>query len=524
MQRITGLIILFCLIVPLAHTPIHAQDNGTFTLTVMHTNDAHATYDPDRTGYGGVARQATLVRQIRAESAHTLLVDSGDRFTGSMFHSFYQGQDSALVMNALGYDVMVLGSYEFTHGADVLAKFIDQLDFPAVVANVDFSGSVPLAGKVPPYVIRDFDGEQVGIIGVTQGDSRIRPIPELVFDTDYVNVIQAVADDLAGQGVTKIVLLSHLGYFADLAMAQQLTGIDVISGGDSEILLSNTDADAEGPYPAVMQSASGEPVLVVQAWSHNRVMGRLDMTFDADGVLVSWEGDALLLTEDIPQDPTLAALVEELRAPLGDFLSEKIGSTTTYLEGAEEVCRFEECNLGNLITDALRETTGAQIAVHNGGGIRASIDVGEITVGQVLDVLPFNNTFVIFELSGADIVEALENSVSRVDATEGEGRFLQVSGLRFSWDGSQPAGQRIVSVEVLNDSGTYAALDPDEIYTVAANDFLYAGGDDYAMFAENSANEYDFGRVLDEIVRDYIAANSPITMPPNEERITRVDR
>jgi 5'-nucleotidase len=500
-----------------------AQDDG-FTLTVMHSNDVHATYDPDRQDNGGAARAATIVKQVRAEVAHSLLLDSGDRFTGSIFHSFYQGWDSAQVMNQMGYDAMVLGSYEFTHGASTLSDFVDLLNFPVVVANVDFSKSDKLDGKIAPYMVVDFDGEPVGIIGITQGDSRIRPILELTFDTDYLAVVQRVADELAAQDVTKIILLSHLGYFTDLEIATQLSGVDLIVGGDSNTLLSNTLPDAEGPYPAVMESVTGEPVLIVQAWERGRVLGRLDMVFDDDGVLTAWAGDAVPLDGTVEADADMTALIEDMREPLGDFLSESIGRTDVYLEGAEEVCRFEECNLGNLIADALRETTGAQIGFQNGGGIRASIEPGEITVGEVFNVLPFNNTFVIFELSGADVIAALENSVSRVESTEGTGRFLQVSGLRFSYDGSQEVGRRIVSVEVLNDDDEYELLDPDEVYTIATNDYLFAGGDDYHIFADSGQNSYDFGRVMDEVVRAYITAISPISIPTTEGRILRVDR
>jgi 5'-nucleotidase / UDP-sugar diphosphatase len=503
--------------------PAQAQDDS-FALTIMHTNDVHAHYDPVG-DYGGIARQATLVKQIRAEVDYSLLLDAGDRFTGSMFHSYYQGLDSVRTMNQLGYDAMVLGSYEFTHGADRLADFLDLLSFPAVVTNVDFSASPELNGAVKPYLIVDFDGEQVGIIGVTQGDSRIRPIPELVFNTDYENVVQTAVDALTEEGVNKIILISHLGYFNDLDLATRVSGVDVIVGGDSNTLLTNTPhPDAEGPYPGVITSASGEPVLVVQSWLYLRVMGRLNVVFDAAGVLTDWSGDALFLTDEIEDDPDMAALIEDLRAPLPDFLTNVLGENEVRLDGESEVCRYKECNTGNLITDALRAATGAQIAVHNGGGIRASIEAGEVTVGDVLSVLPFNNTFVIFELSGADLVAALENSVSRVEATEGTGRFLQVSGLRFTWDGTRDVGRRILSVEVLNEDGEYEVLDPDEVYTIATNDYLFAGGDDYVMFAENSSADYDFGRTLDEIVRSYIQQNSPINYPANEGRIKRVDR
>lgn len=513
------LVLLFMVALPMGF----AQDSGElFQLTIMHTNDTHANYEPQRDGVGGVARQATAAKQVRAEAEHTLLVDAGDRFTGSVFHSFYQGQDNARVMNLLDYDAMVLGSYEFTHGPDVLADFVNALDFPIVLANVDFS-AYPSLSTIQPFVIREFDGELVGIIGITRGDSRLRPIPNLVFDTDYIEVAQNAADTLTAQGVNKIILLSHLGYFDDLEMATRLNGVDVIVGGDTNTLLSNSLSNAEGAYPTVIDSASGEPVLVVQAWDKTRIMGRLNVVFDSAGVLLEWNGDAILLDDSIDPDPDMQALIDEMKVEIGSFLGQIVGENTTYLDGSEEVCRFSECNMGNLIADAIRSATGAQIAFQNGGGIRASIETGTVTVGDVLDVLPFNNTYVIFEISGLDIIAALENGVSRTDATEGTGRFLQVSGLRYAWDGSQPVGRRIVSVEVLNASGRYEPLDPDEIYSVATNDYLFVGGDAYTMFAENSRNSYDFGRTLDEALRDYIVQISPVSLQ-TEGRVTRIDR
>lgn len=516
--------LFFILVLILALSPLststHAQE--TYTLTIMHTNDTHASHDDDD-GEGGVARMATVVKQLRAAAPNSILVDAGDRFTGSVFHSFYQGLDSAQVMVEMGYDAMVLGSYEFTHGAATLADFVDQLDFPIVVANVDFSNSADLNGTIQPTTILDVGGEQIGVIGITTGDSRIRPIPALSFSTDYVVIAQQYIDELRDQGINKIVLLTHIGYFNDLELATQLDGADVIVGGDSEILLSNTEEDSEGPYPAVTQSLSGEPVLVVQAGSRNQYLGHLDVTFDANGVPVEWEGDTIFISADIEPDPDMTALVEDLREPIGDFLSREVGVSEVLLVGKEEVCRFEECNMGNLITDAMLEITDADIAIQNGGGIRASIEPGPVTVDDVLQVLPFNNTFVIFELSGADFIAALENGVSRVNDTEGTGRFLQVAGMRYAYDGSQEEGRRIVSVEVMNQDGEYEPLDPDDVYTIATNDFIFAGGDDFVMFAENSDNGYDFGRPLEEIVRFYIEKNSPVNIGV-EGRITRIDR
>jgi 5'-nucleotidase/UDP-sugar diphosphatase len=500
---------------------VGAQD--TYTLTIMHTNDTHAHHEPDGDGNGGVALQATVVHQIREEAPNSLLLDAGDRFTGSIFHTFYRGQDNAQIMNLLGYDAMLTGSYEYTHGAQVLADFVSELDFPVLATNIDFSGSPELVDSIVPFVVLEVGGQQIGILGVTQADSRVRPVSGLAFSSDYAGVAQAVIDTMSAEGVNKIIVLSHLGYFNDLDLVTQLSGVDVIVGSDTNTLLSNTLPDAEGPYPAVTQNADGDTALVVQAYFNNLVMGRLDVEFDANGVVTAWMGDAISLTADITPDTEMTELVAQLREPIGDFLSQSVGETSQLLEGTREVCRFAECTMGNLIADAMREYTGAQIAFQNGGGIRASIETGEILMQEVLDVLPFSNTVTTFELSGLDIVAALENSVSRVDSTEGTGRFLQVSGLRFSYDGSRPSGQRVTDVEVMDDNGNYDVLDPDEVYTIATNDYLYAGGDDYVMFAESSRGGVEYGVTLDEVLREYITEQTPLVLTP-EGRITRVDR
>ena len=502
--------------------PSRAQDE-TYELTILHTNDTHAHYIAEAEDEGGSARQATVVKDIRAEAPNTLLLDGGDRFTGANLHSYHQGQDSAQVMVELGYDAMVLGSYEFTHGATVLANFVDALDFPVVVANVDFSESLDLAGKIQPHILVEVGGETIGITGVTRGDSRLRPISELNFRTDYTEAVQEQVDLMRTQGVNKIVLISHLGYFDDLEMGTLLDGVDIIVGADTNTLLSNTNENAEGPYPAVSESLAGEIVLIVQAGLYNENLGRLDVEFDAEGSIVNWSGDTIFLAPELEQDEAMLALLAELEAPIDTFLNEVIGSSTQELDGTEDTCRFEECAMGNIITDALRAETNAQIAIQNGGGIRSSIDAGEVTVGDVQSVLPFNNTYVIFELSGEDIIAALENGVSRVDSDEGTGRFLQVSGLRYSYDSSQEVGRRIVSVEILTEDNDWEIIDPDEVYTVATNDYLFAGADGYEMFAENSDNGYDYGVVLEEIVRNYIAENSPVNITL-EGRIIQLDR
>lgn len=522
------LMIVFALLLMLV-SMVGAQEEDPFSLTIMHTNDVHGHHEPQSDGNGGAARQATVVEQIRSEVDNHLLLDGGDRFTGTLFHVQYRGQDSAQIMNMIGYDAMTLGNHEFDDGDDVLAAFVDALEFPVVTANVDFSESPVLADKIQPYVVLDVGDEQIGIIGLVTPESDILSSPgdELVFENDLIAVTQAQVDALTAEGVNKIILLTHIGYAADLEVAQGVSGVDVVVGGHTNTFLSNAYAGAVGEYPTVLESASGEPVLVVQASTQTVYLGRLDVEFDAAGILTDWEGDAILLSKYVTPDPEVSDLIAGLAEPIAELQAQPVGETTVALTGTNpRTCRVEECLLGNLIADAMLAETGVDIVLQNGGGIRADIDQGEITLGEVINVLPFGNLVSTFELSGADVIAALENGVSEVAVDENNnpvvdgaaGRFPQVGGLRFTFDATQEPGSRIVSVEVWQD-GEYVEIDPDAMYTVAANDFMRGGGDGYAGLESNAVNPYDQGRPLDQVVADYIAANSPIT-PEIEGRIT----
>jgi 5'-nucleotidase len=520
-----------------------AQD--TYTLTIMHTNDTHSYHEADADGNGGVAIMKTVVDQIRAEAANSLLLDAGDRFTGTLFHSQHLGMDNAQVMNLLGVDAMTLGNHEFDNGEQVLADFISMLNFPVVSANTNVAEASPLAGKILPSVVLDVNGQQIGVIGLTTPETRFlaRVGENITFGEDVAALVQENVDALTAQGINKIILLAHLSYQLEQELAAQVSGVDVMIGADSETFLSNVFAAAggrytavvEGPYPTVVRSASDEPVLVVQAFRHNRYLGRLDVTFDANGIAASWSGDAILMSRYIAPNAEMQALVSELAAPLEELKAQIIGQTGVYLSGDRDECRSVECNMGNMIADAIRFDTGVQIAIMNGGGIRASIPVAtdhpedltlpeplDVTVGDILTVLPFRNRVSTFELSGADVIAALENGVARVGSDSGTGRFPQVSGARYTWDGSKPVGERIISVEVLNADGSYSPIDPAAVYTVAANDFMRAGGDEYTMFRDNATNARDDGKELDVVVIEYIRANSPV-MPQVEGRIIRVD-
>ena len=514
--RLVSVLVLMLLLVGIAG----AQDDS-FSLTIMHTNDVHGHHEPQRDGNGGAARLATVVHQIRAEVDNHLLLDAGDRFTGTLFHVQHRGQDSVQIMNALDYDLIALGNHEFDDGSEVLANFVTALEMPSLSANIDFSEDPHLAGLVEPSTILEVGGERIGVVGLTAPETEIlaKPSEYLVFHYDLVDIAQREVDALLAQGVNKIILLTHVGYSADLEVAQGVSGADIVVGGHTNTFLSNLYSGAIGEYPTVLESASGEPILVVQANASTIHLGRLDVEFDADGVLADWDGDAILLSRYISPDPDMSALIAELAEPIAELRAIPVGEAAVALTGTSpRLCRIQECLLGNVITDAMLDETGADIVIQNGGGIRADIDAGEVTLGEVLTVLPFGNLISTFELSGADVLAALENGVSRVEVdADGNpvvdgaaGRFPQVAGMRYTFDATQEAGSRIVSAEVMQD-GEYAPLDPDAIYYIASNDYMRAGGDGYSVLDESAIDPYDQGSPLDQVVAEYITANSPIS-------------
>jgi 5'-nucleotidase/UDP-sugar diphosphatase len=518
--------------------PATAQEGGEFTLTVLHTNDVHGRVDEfDGRGntcdeeesaagecYGGVARRMTMVDQIRAEVPNVVLLDAGDQFQGTLFYTQYKGGAAQEMMNALGYDAMAVGNHEFDDGPGTLGSFIRGANFPVLSANIDDSAEPELAGAIQPYTILDVNGDQVGVIGFTTEDTAILSSPgSNVLFNSIEESVQAAVDELTAQGVNKIIALSHAGFGRDRQVAEQVTGVDIVVAGHTNTYLSNEDEDAEGPYPVVVTGSDGNPILLVSDYTRGQYLGRLDATFDENGVVTGYEGGPIVLDNSVEKDAGIQARVEALAAPVEELMNKPVGTASVDLDGERSSCRFGECTMGNMITDAMLWSTageGVQIALTNGGGIRASIPAGEVTLGDVLTVLPFGNLISTFELSGAEVVEALENGVSRAEnpENEGTGRFAQVSGLRYSWNPNLPAGARIVTVEVQNEDGSYSPIDMNATYKMASNDFLRNGGDGYEVFV-GARNAYDFGAALDEAVAKYITTFGPVT-PELEDRIT----
>lgn len=308
-------------------------------------------------------------------------------------------------------------------------------------------------------------------------------------------------------------MLSHSGYEQDKEIAARTRGVDVIVGGHSHTYLSSADPKASGPYPTFVNG-----VAIVQAYAYGKFLGRIDVTFDDEGRVVRASGEPLLMDAAVAEEAGVKARIAEAAVPLEEIRRQVVAESLAPIDGDRASCRARECEMGNLVADAMLARVrdqGIQIAIQNGGGLRASIDAGPVTMGEILTVLPFQNTLSTFQLTGAQVIEALENGVSQVE--EGAGRFPQVAGLRFVWSPARPAGSRILSVEVLED-GAFVPIDPQKVYGVVSNNFMRAGGDGYKVFTR-AMNAYDFGPGLEEVVAGYLAAQQGGYRPYLDGRI-----
>jgi len=484
-----------------------------YSLTILHTNDFHARFEPisrfdsgcsaednaEGKCFGGTARLVTAIADARARTNNSILVDGGDQFQGTLFYTYYKGAAAAEFMNQLGYDGMTVGNHEFDDGPEVLKGFMDSVQFPVLMSNADVSAEPLLADSLMKSTVIERGGEKIGMIGLTpeNTDELASPGPNVMF-SDPVAAVQAEVDKLTEMGVNKIIVLSHSGYNVDLDVAANTTGVDVIVGGHTNTLLGD-DENAAGPYPTMVGDTA-----IVQAYAYGKFLGELNVTFDDNGVITEAAGAPILIDASVSEDEATVARVAELAGPLEEIRQRVVAETAASIEGDRSVCRAMECEMGNLIADAMLDRVadqGIQIGFQNSGGIRASIDAGEVTMGEVLTVLPFQNTLSTFQVTGAAMIAALENGVSQHE--DGSGRFPQVSGMTFTVDLSQEPGSRISDIMVGG-----AAIDPAAVYGVVSNNFVRNGGDGYSMF-EDAMNAYDFGPDLADVTAEYIAANAP---------------
>ena len=471
-------------------------------LTIIHTNDIHARVVEGKYDGMGMARIKTFIDQAKAASDKVLVLDAGDAFHGTTFATLEKGKSVVNVFNEVGYDVMVPGNHDFNYGQDVLLELAEMANFDMVAANVKKGD----ADFLPPYVIKEVGGVKVGIFGLATPETTYKTHPDNVIGLDFqdpVTVAKAMVAELEGK-TDVIVALVHLGNdtatkaeYKSETVAMNVPGIDVIIDGHSHTTYENGLVVGD-----TLIASTGE-------YDKNIGVVKIALVDGKAGTVTASLIDKATATESLMENETVINLIASIKTAQDVILSQVVANTSVLLEGERANVRTMETNLGNLITDAMVAETGAQGALTNGGGIRSSIDMGDITKGEIITVLPFGNYIVTKNLSGLEIKAALEHGTAAYP--EAEGMFPHVSGITYTIDLNRPMGDRVVNIMI---DGQYIANATE--YLIATNDFLAAGGDGYELFTENEiVNEF---KALDEAVIEYAASRGTVA-PIVENRI-----
>lgn len=467
---------------------------GDIKIVLLHTNDTHSRVFEGSSDGMGFAKMMTQIKDIKAVESNVLLLDAGDGFHGHTFASLSQGEAIVKLFNLMQFDASVAGNHDFDYGQDRLLALKAMANFPILAANVYKADQTRL---LMPHTIKTVGGVKVGIIGVSTPETAYKTHPNNVTGLKFADPIvetQKVVDAIQGE-TDVIVVLSHLGLdqsseITSEKLAKGVTGIDVILDGHSHT-----------PLETGMMVGT---TLIAQTGEYTKNLGRVDVT--VNGGKVTAKSAALISKATVgalAEDTAVKALLDEITAQNKVITEVVVGNTPVLLDGERANVRVGETNLGNIITNAMLDLTGADVALTNGGGIRSSIQPGEITKGEVITVLPFGNYIMTKKVTGKAIVEALENGLSAYP--ESLGGFPHIAGMKVTFDPSKEKGMRVMSVTIKD-----KPLILEGMYVLATNDFMAAGGDNYTMLKDFPIfGEYG---TLDEAVVRYMAKVDPGTV------------
>lgn len=461
---------------------------------VMHVNDIHGRVDAGKYDGMGLARVSTIVKQTRAEDPNVLFLDAGDTIHGTVFAALTKGASVVRVMNEMGYDAMTTGNHDYNYGLDRIEKLQNTMNFPVLVSNLTYKDTGEKAFK--PYTIKTLpNGVRIGIFGLATPETAYKTNPANVEAVTFDDPIAAAKESvtaLEAQGVNYIVALSHLGVdedsvYTSIKVAQEVDGIDLIVDGHSHTTLE------EGMWV--------KETLIVQSGFYDKNLGEVTVKLGKDGSKVE---TAKLFTkeyamENVEEDPAIRAIIDEVNTENDKITSVVVGETPVLLDGERNDVRAGETNLGDMITEAMLAKTEAEGVITNGGGIRASIQKGIITRGNIISVLPFGNYVVVKEISGQDLKDAIENGVQSYP--DARGAFPHVAGFTFKFDPMNEVGNKVYDLAFNNGE----KLDLTRTYKIATNDFMAVGGDKYvSLKGKKTVNEYES---IEEILGEYIKAN-----------------
>ena len=490
--------------------PVTIATNEVTEIVIAHTNDVHGRVNDDSwAGTIGMSTIKNLKDALDAQHDNVLLISAGDIVHGTTFSTLQEGASMIEVMNQVGYDLMVPGNHDFNYGFDRLLELEDMANFPMITANVQYD--VDDSDFMNPYIIQEIDGVLIGFFGLTSPETVYKTHPDNVIGLNFLDpIVQATAivaelDPL----VDIIILVAHIGLDTntlitseDIAIA--VPGIDVIIDGHSHSVL-----------PDGMMVGD---TLIVSTGEYMKNLGVLTLEIQNGEIIGT---SVLLIDSDMASelnygyDLEIQNFIDDIVADQAIILNEVVGQTAVELLGERGDVRTGETNLGNLIADSMIIVTGADVAITNGGGIRSSIAVGDVTLGDVITVLPFGNIIVTIELTGQEILDSLEHGTSAYP--NAEGMFPHVAGMTFDLVAGNDAGTRVENLMING-----VAVDLTATYLVATNDFMAAGGDGYVLFNLNDRERVGEFKGLHEALIDMFTLGVDIEMP-TMGRINAID-
>ncbi|KAH8316327.1 hypothetical protein KR067_005184, partial [Drosophila pandora] len=532
---------------------------------ILHNNDMHARFEQTnmKSGTcskddakknkccGGFARVANIVRKYRkaADSGGlpVIFLNAGDVYTGTAWFTIFKHEIVTDFMNKLAPDAISLGNHEFDKNIAGLVPFLNGASYPILACNLNTKGEPDIASsKLAKSTILTVKDVKVGVIGFLTPDTAFLAAKNKLVFYDEIPSINAEAKKLKSQGINILIAVGHSGYKTDQEIAKNCPEVDVVVGAHSHTYLDAnkpvadiTDSSPEavrGPYPTVVVQSSGKKVPVVQAYAFTKYMGKLKVKFDSKGNLKDFSGAPILLGPKMPQEQDMLDLLGKYRPKVEELERTIYGKTNVLLEGGG-ICRNRECNLGNLISDAMVFTrvmenednhwTDAPIGLIQGGGIRASIEKEadrNINGATLMTVLPFENDVMMTRIKGKKLLAALEHSAT-TRLRDSNGGFLQMSGLKVVYDYNNPEGKRVVSALARCSNCSVPVYEPikeDATYQVIVLEYVLEGGDGYDL--NDDDNPHNERLLLNDIncAINYIKLQQ-FVYSKMEERITIVE-
>lgn len=498
MKQSAKILGLMSLILGLSACSVLEPKDGEYELTLVHVNDIHGRAKEGKYDGVGLARVATIAKALKQDenNGEVLLLDAGDTLHGTTFATLTKGESMVEVLNASGFDYMTLGNHDFNYGTERLKELISLGKYKTLAANViDKRTGRPLATS---YDIKKIDGKKVGFFGLSTPETYYKTNPKNVENIKFVDPIKTakqIVSEMKKKGVKFIVVITHLGEdsstekrYQSIGLAEAVPGIDLIIDGHSHTELTEKKVVNGVTIVQTGEYAKNVGVVKVDLDKLKNKNEAIDYTLYTKDIIL--KGD-----NPVQEDILVKSKIDEISKKQEMITSVKVGESPVLLQGDRAFVRTGETNLSQLITDSMIWKTDADVAITNGGGIRASINPGEVTVGDVISVLPFGNYVITKEITGENLQKAIEHGLRSYP--ESLGGMAQIAGMTVKFNIKNPEYRRVLEIKIGS-----KRLDPTKKYIVATNDFMAAGGDGYASL--NKGKEVGHFGGLDEVLIEYI--------------------